>query len=308
MVPPAEFKSYYGRQILQSPTWKARNIAGYFFLGGLAGGSSLLAAGADVTERPSLRCAGRLVAAGAVAGSLVALVDDLGRPERFLNMLRVFRVTSPMSVGSWVLATYGPLASLAAASEVLGRAAPSGRLAGKLAPFGRAAGLGAGALAPLLSSYSAAILADTAVPTWHDAHRELPFVFVGSAASAAGGLALAAVPPAEAGPARRLAVIGTVAELVAEWRMERRLGFVGEPLRKGRGGRIMWLAKILGATGAVVGGLLGRRSRLATAAGGLAMVAGSVCSRFGVFYAGVAASEDPKYTVVPQRGRVDITD
>lgn len=305
VVPDAEFRSYYGRQILQTPSWKAGNIAGYFFLGGLAAGSSLLAAGGDLTHRPGLRRAGRLAAIGAVSGSLVGLINDLGRPERFLNMLRVARPTSPMSVGSWLLAAYGPLAGAAAASEVLDWVAPASRLATKLGPPGRVAGLGAAALAPAVASYTAVLLADTAVPAWHDAHRELPLFFAGSAAAAAGGLALAAVPMAEAEPARRLAVLGVVAEAVAGQRMEQRLGTASEALRTGRAGRLMRLAKVLSAAGALVAALFGRRSRPAAVSGGLAMVAGSACTRFAVFYAGVAASEDPKYTVVPQRERAD---
>ncbi|MGH9108862.1 MAG: NrfD/PsrC family molybdoenzyme membrane anchor subunit [Acidimicrobiales bacterium] len=294
MVPRAQPSSYYGRPILQRSGWKARNIAGYFFLGGVAAGSSLLAAGGDLTGRPALRRAGRLVATAAVGGSVAALVKDLGRPDRFLNMLRVFRPTSPMSVGSWILASYGPLAGLAAVAEL--RSRPGG---------GRLAGLGAAALAPALASYTAVILADTAVPTWHDARRELPFVFAGSSASASGGLAMALVPPAQAGPARNLAVIGSALELGAGARMEQRLGLSGEPLREGRAGRVLWASKILTAAGALVGGLAGRHSRSAATAGGLAMAAGSACVRFATFYAGIASSEDPRYTVEPQRQRLD---
>ena len=103
-VPPARFTSYYGKPILNQPVWQSPDIPGYLFLGGLAGGSSLLAAGAHLTGRPVL---GKTAKAGAFAGgtlSVAALVHDLGRPARFLNMLRVFKVTSPMSVGSWLLA------------------------------------------------------------------------------------------------------------------------------------------------------------------------------------------------------------
>ena len=86
---------------------------GYLFLGGLAGASSVLAAGSQLTGRgwpgwPSRR-------AGAIGLSAVALVHDLGRPARFLNMLRVFKPTSPMSVGTWILSGYGPAAGAAAA-------------------------------------------------------------------------------------------------------------------------------------------------------------------------------------------------
>ena len=100
MVPPAEFRSYYGRSVLKAPTWKARDIAGYFFLGGLAGGSALLAAGADATGRPGACAARRGWSPPAQpALSLAALVHDLGRPERFVHMLRVVKPTSPMSIG-----------------------------------------------------------------------------------------------------------------------------------------------------------------------------------------------------------------
>jgi hypothetical protein len=104
MVPRAEFSSYYDRPVLHEPTWAATDIAGYLFLGGLAGASSVLAAGAQLTQRPRLARTAKVGAAGAIGLSLAALVHDLGRPSRFLNMLRVFKPTSPMSVGSWLLA------------------------------------------------------------------------------------------------------------------------------------------------------------------------------------------------------------
>jgi formate-dependent nitrite reductase membrane component NrfD len=271
----------------------------------LAAGSSLLAAGADLTGRPSLRRASRLAAILATGGSVVALVDDLGRPERFLNMLRVFRLTSPMSVGSWLLAVFGPLVGVAAASEVFGDNERSGRSAVQGRALGRAAGLGAAALAPGMASYTATILGDTAVPTWHDAHRHLPFVFVGSAASSSGGLAMVLAPVAEAAPARQLALVGTALELAAAQDMERTLGTVGTPLRTGKAGRLMLVSKVLSLGGAVAGALFGGRSRRMAAGSGLAMVVGSALMRFGIFHAGVAAAEDPAYTVVPQRARME---
>ncbi|MGH9106159.1 MAG: NrfD/PsrC family molybdoenzyme membrane anchor subunit [Acidimicrobiales bacterium] len=304
MVPRADFRSYYGRPVLQPPSWKAYNIAGYFFLGGLAAGSSLLAVAGELTGRPLLRRAGRLAAGAAFGGSLVALIEDLGRPSRFLNMLRVFRPTSPMSVGSWLFAAYGPLAGLAAVSEVAARDGKPDGWAVQLGTAGNVAGFGTAGLAPALATYTAVLLADTAVPTWHEAHRELPFVFAGSSASSSGGLAMAMVPVAEAGPARWFAALGTTLELVSEIRMERRLGKAGEPLRLGRPGGLMMAARVLGGAGALVGGVLGRRSRPAAIGAGLAMFAGSACARFGIFLAGVAASEDPSFTVVPQRERL----
>jgi hypothetical protein len=87
--------------------------------------------------------------------------------------------------------------------------------------------------------------------------------------------------------------------------MERGMGLAAEPLRTGKAGRLMKAAEVLTVAGAVLGGALGGRSRVAAALGGVAALAGSACTRFGIFHAGVASAEDPKYTVVPQRERLD---
>ena len=100
-------------------------------LGGLAGAASLLGAGAQATGRSAL---GRVSKTGAFSAgvlSLVGLVHDLGQPSRFLNMLRVFKVTSPMSVGSWILAGYVLLAGVAAASSLFGKAPRIGMAASR---------------------------------------------------------------------------------------------------------------------------------------------------------------------------------
>jgi hypothetical protein len=300
MVPEAEFRSYYGRPILQRPHWKAHNIAGYFFLGGLAAGSSLLAEIGVVTRRPSLRRVGRLAAVAAMGVSAALLVADLGRPSRFANMLRVFRPTSPMNVGSWLLSVYGPLTGVAALGELFSESADRrrGRRASRLA------GLGAAALAPGVASYTALVLSDTAVPVWHDAYRELPFVFVGSAASAAAGLGLMLVPVEEAGPAAFLGVLGNALGLAAEARMIARLGIGDDALRKNRARALMRPGEILGVSGSVGAALLARRSRSAAFVSGLAMLAGSAGIKFGIFNAGVISAEDPRFTVVPQRARL----
>ena len=158
--------------------WAERDIAGYLFAGGLAGASSILAAGADLTGRPRLARRAKLCATAAIGVSLAALIHDLGRPARFLNMLRVFKPTSPMSVGVWILSAYAPLNGASAASELTGDRAAHGAGGRRRR---RPAGAG-------VASYTAALIADTAVPAWHEGHRELPFLFAGSAASAAGGV------------------------------------------------------------------------------------------------------------------------
>ena len=286
--------SYYGMSVINPPIWEEREIAGYLFLGGLSGASAILASAAELSGRPRLAGRAELVASGTIALSLLALIKDLGRPERFINMLRVFKPTSPMSVGTWILSTYSPLIFGATAS----------RLTGRMLPLGRAAGLGAGLTGSLVSTYTAALISDTAVPAWHEGHREMPFLFAGSSAMAAGGFGLLAAPRAENSPAWRMALIGGAVELATERRLEQRLGTVAETMVSGTGGERMKLAKGLAASGLAVAGLLGRRNRVAAAAGGAALVAASAFTRFGIFAAGMTSAKDPRYTVEPQRARL----
>jgi formate-dependent nitrite reductase membrane component NrfD len=286
--------SYYGNAIINPPVWAERDIAGYLFAGGLAGASSLLATGADLTGRPRLARRTKLCASTAIGASLAALINDLGRPARFLNMLRVFKPTSPMSVGVWILFAYAPLNLASSASELTG-----------IAPrIGRAAGAGAGLLGPAVASYTAALIADTAVPAWHEGHRELPFLFAGSAASAGAGFGLLAAPLIENAPAQRLAVVGAVAELVAEQLLEHRLGMVAETMRTGTAGRRLKAAKALTVAGALGAATVARRHRVAAVLTGGALLTGSALTRFGIFAAGMASARDPKYTVEPQRARL----
>lgn len=285
--------SYYGRPIINAPVWQATDIAGYLFLGGLAGASSVLGAGAHATGRPALARTAKTGAISAISVSFVALIHDLGRPMRFVNMLRVFKPSSPMNLGTWLLSAYAPMAGLAAASAVTGRAPRTGA----------AATAGAALLGPGVATYTAVLFADTAVPAWHEAHRELPYVFAASAAGAAAGLGLLGSPTAENGPARRLVVIAAAAELVGVELLKRRIEEVAEVYEEGRAGTLMRTAQGLAALG-VAGALTGaRRRRTVAAASGAALLAASAATRFGVFAAGMRSAEDPKYTVGPQRRR-----
>jgi hypothetical protein len=289
VVPEAEFTSYYGRPIIKQPTWKALDIAGYLFLGGLAGGSSVLAAAAQAVGNDRLARVSKLGALGAISLSTAALVHDLGRPSRFANMLRVVKGTSPMSVGSWILTLYGPAAGVAAATE----------LTGWFPRIGRAATAGAALTGPAVACYTAVLICDTAVPIWHGAYREMPFLFAGSAAAAAGGFGLLTAPAA---PARDVAVFGAALELAVFRRMHSRLGPLAEPYEQGRAGRLARAAEVLTATGAITALFLGGRGR---ALAGAALLAGSAATRFAIFEAGRASAADPKYTVLPQRRRIE---
>jgi hypothetical protein len=305
MVPPAEFRSYYGRPIVKTPVW-THDIAAYLFTGGLAAGSALLAAGGDATGRPALRRAGRITSLGAILASTYFLVNDLGRPARFHHMLRVAKPTSPMSMGTWILSAFGTAAGAAAVAEaapLLPERGVLGLIRKLLQPIGTAGQYGAAVAAPALATYTAVLLADTATPSWHAAYRELPFVFAGSALASGAAIGLIAAPADQAGPARRMAICGAALELYAAHRVETSEGILSEPYRDGRPGRLLRAGRTLTIAG-VAGVALGRRSRVVSALSGLSLLTASVATRFGIFDGGVASAKDPKYTVVPQRDRL----
>ena len=293
MVEEAEFTSYYGRPIIKPPVWKSPDVPLYLFLGGAAGSSSIMGAMADLTDRPVLTRNARYVSGGAAIASVVFLIHDLGRPERFLHMLRVIKPTSPLSIGSYILAPFSAAAGATAAVELLGWFP-------RLKRFG---GVVAALFGGPLATYTGVLFANTAVPSWHAAHKELPFVFGASGMAAGGGITMALSPIEEAGPSRKMAVAGAAIELAAMHRVETEFGIVSEPYHEGKAGRLLRAAKSCTAAGAALTVVAGRRRAGAVAAGAL-LAAGSLLTRFGVFEAGMASARDPKYTVVPQRERL----
>jgi hypothetical protein len=284
--------SYYGKPIIKEPVWKPE-IPKYFFAGGLAGASATLSAAARATGNDVLARRALHVAAAGVTVSPYFLIKDLGRPLRFYNMMRVFKVTSPMSVGTWIVAAEGTSTGVAAACDLFG-----------VLPRVRATAQAvSGLLGPAMATYTGALVADSVVPVWHEARRELPLLFAGSSAAAAGGLAAALTPVVAAGPARRLGLLGAVTELVTHKVMEKRLGeLVAEPYKKGEGGRYTKAAEAATLAGGALMLLAGRNRAGAIAAGAL-LAAGSWCTRFAVYHAGKASAADPTYTSIPQRAR-----
>jgi formate-dependent nitrite reductase membrane component NrfD len=293
MVPPAEPRSYYGRPVIKEPTWTPE-IPIYFFTGGLAGASAGLAFVARLTGHEQLARAATGNAFAAVAVSPALLISDLGVPKRFLNMLRVFKVTSPMSVGSWILSVEGGLLAVTATHEFLGWfPKPLARLAETLAAvFGMP-----------LATYTAALIANTSVPIWHEGRKELPFAFAGGSAMAAGGAA-SLLAGDEAGPGRRLAIIGAVTELVAVQHSKSSLGKLAEPYSTGDAAKFEKATTLCAGGGAA---LLAyselRRSRPAGVIGSLMALAGSMAARWMVFKGGFQSAKEPEYTVGPQRER-----
>ena len=290
----SEMRSYYGRPIVKEPTW-TWEIPTYFFTGGLAGASAVLSSAARISGNQTL--ARRALYIGAVADlvSPALLISDLGRPERFHHMLRVVKVTSPMNLGSWVLLVNGGATTTAAALQLLG----------KWKPLRLAASAVAALAGPPLATYTGVLVADTAIPVWHEGRHELPWIFGASAAASAGATASMFVPPRDAGPARRLAIAGVLAEGALMQAMELRLGTVGEVYRQGEAGKLSRAAKGLAAAGAALLATRGRKSRASAVVGGAMVCAGELCLRWTVFKAGFQSARDPKYVVESQRQRIE---
>jgi formate-dependent nitrite reductase membrane component NrfD len=289
-----QMRSYYGRPIVKEPTW-TWEIPTYFFTGGVAGASAVLSSAARVTGND--RLARRALYIGAVADlvSPLLLISDLGRPERFHHMLRVVKVTSPMNLGSWVLLVNGGATTTAAVLQLLG----------KWKPLRIAASIVAALAGPPLATYTGVLVADTAIPVWHDARHELPWIFGASAAASAGAAASMFVHPRDAGPARRVAVAGVLVEGALMQAMEHRLGTVGEVYHEGEASKFSSAAKGLSAAGAALLMLRGRKSRAAAVVGGALVCTGELCLRWAVFKAGFQSARDPKYVVESQRRRVE---
>jgi hypothetical protein len=291
--PPDVIRSYHGQPVLKEPIW-TWEIPCYFFTGGLAGASAGLAYGAGLRGNQVLARRAWDAAATGVLLSPALLISDLGRPERFLHMLRMFKVTSPMSVGTWILSASGATTTLAALNQRTGRFP---RLA-------RAARPAAALLGLPLATYTGALVANTAVPAWHESRRLLPFVFGSGAALSAGAAAVVATPPRDAAPARRLALAGALLEVGLKQTMERQLGPLGEPYHQGAGARLGHLAQGLIGAGSALLAARGRSSRAAAATAGTLLLGGAMAARWSVFKAGAQSAADPRYVIGPQRSAI----
>lgn len=289
--------SYYDRPVLKEPVW-IWAVPAYFYVGGAAGAAAVLGAAAQVSDRRGLRGLVTRCRWIATAGSVVGtglLIHDLGRPERFLNMLRVFRPSSPMNVGSWILSAFAPLAG---GSAVLSEAD------GFLRAVGDVAGLNAGVIGGPLAGYTAVLISNTAVPVWQATGRSSPPAFIASSMGAAAGLLqLMRLSDREARIVRRFAVAGTVAELAAERVLQleaARVERVTRPLHEGRAGVLLRVAKLLSAASLVLNLAPARSSGKARVAG-LTGTLGSLAFKWGLFEAGKASARDPRATFHQQR-------
>jgi formate-dependent nitrite reductase membrane component NrfD len=240
-------------------TWE---VPVYFWFGGMASGSAFVALACEAAgDRRSARVA-RLVAMGAAGCGGPLLIADLGRPERFLHMFRIFKTRSPMSMGAWCLLAFTQTGGGAVAADLLDRR----RIARVLSAATAALGM-------YLGSYTGVLLASTAVPAWNRSRRYLPAIFMCTATAsgaAATRLALAATGTRPGHPTRSalatLECLAMAGELALSALNDRGLGIAGRALESGRSGRLLKTARALTASGLA--------TRLATRGGRGGAIAG----------------------------------
>jgi formate-dependent nitrite reductase membrane component NrfD len=271
--------------VINAPVW-TWEVPLYFFFGGVASGSSFVALACDAAGDERSAAVARKVTLAATLPCAPLLILDLGRPLRFLNMLRIFKVRSPMSMGAWCLSAFSGAASAAVGADLLGRRREAWL-----------AGAATAALGTYLGSYTGVLLASTAVPVWARSRTTLPPIFICTAAAggaAANRLVLAAVGVPRGHPTR--AALGTVetvamaAELALSSFNERRLGTLSGALEDGRPGRTFTFAKW-----AVRGGLALRfspRRGVTDHVASVLYLLAALAFRFGWVGAGKASARD----------------
>ena len=289
--------SYYNRPVIKKSVW-SWDIPAYYVIGGISGTSMVLGGAATLLDRDALPHLVRNTRWVAVTGAILSstlLVHDLGRPSRFIYMLRVFRPTSPMSVGSWILVSFSSLSGLALIGEWLPR---------PLRPIGDAAAVLAGVFGLGLAGYTGVLVGNTVVPVWQRSHRVLPVLFLASAAAGA-----TALFDLWEGNQRELKIAGIfgaaakVTEIASIHILEDDLATVPEavrPLREGISGALWNAGKVLSLAGLVLS-LFAHRSRRVRRINAVVGTVGAACVKFAVHYAGQPSALNPRATFHQQR-------
>jgi formate-dependent nitrite reductase membrane component NrfD len=283
--------SYYGRPIVKPHQWKPE-IPLYFWIGGVTGASSTACILARMRRQHDLARFYKRVALAGVMISPLLLISDLGVRHRFYNMFRVFKPTSPMSVGSWLLAALGGTIAASTVAELIDW---------NVAAVGTEAI--AAILGPALTTYTAVLISNTATPIWHEARGELPFVFVASGVAGAGALGVFFGPEDQTGAARRAMIWGGIGVDLTMRAMHASVGkVISEPYRAGNAGALQSFAAMLGAAG-VGFGILGKKSRKMCRVAACLTIAAGIFERFAILEAGKQSATDPKYVVESQRSQ-----
>jgi hypothetical protein len=275
--------------LIKAPVW-TWEVPLYFWFGGIAAGASFVALACDLAGDEKSAAVARKVALGALGPSPVLLILDLGRPERFYNMLRIFKPRSPMSMGAWALTVFGNLAAAAVGADLLGRRREA-----------RALGAANAVVGGYLGSYTGVLLASTAVPVWARSRLFLGPIFVSTAAATgAAACRLTLRLPDEHPTARALSRVQTgamAAELALSVVNERRLGPLAAGLEVGRPGKLFKAAKW-----AVRAGLALQVARRQHAASALYLAAG-LLFRYAWVGAGPLSARDDRVVAEMARSR-----
>jgi formate-dependent nitrite reductase membrane component NrfD len=289
--------TYYARPVLKPPVW-IWTVPAYFFVGGISGAAMTMGLAAQLAGGARLRpFEERCRWVGAIGGGIgsVLLISDLGRKARFLGMLRVFRPSSPMSVGSWVLALATPLS---AGSALLSMTR------GGLWYVGYAAGVGAGILGMPLATYTGVLLGNSAVPIWLTTRKTLPLLFAASAAASLASIFdLMPLGDRERAIAHRFGIAGRMAELAAGEAVERQACAnpqVGLPFRQGASGAL-WKAAKAFTLASLILTLIPGKCKAQRRAAGICGILGGLSLRFAVLHAGKVSSLDPRATFSQQQ-------
>jgi formate-dependent nitrite reductase membrane component NrfD len=234
---------YYRIPPLKPPPW-TWEVPLYFFVGGAAGAAAVIGAIADYTgaDRELVRHARWIAAAGSVI-SPALLISDLGRPERFLAMLRVFKPQSVMSVGVWTLLGFSTAAAATAFAQFLGDRYGSSWPVRVMENAGQAASLAFGLP---FSNYTGVLIGATAIPVWNRNAGRLPLHFGASGLGAAVGI-LELMGSRKSHALQALALGASLFETYEGLSIERRTGADLDPLKRGTSG-------LLTRTGGVLSG------------------------------------------------------
>jgi hypothetical protein len=296
---PAPIKghdSYYGLPALKPPVW-TWEVPLYFFIGGIAGVSSCIAFIAHVFRAdPAMIRLLLWIALSGAAICPVLLIADLGRPRRFLNMLRVFKLQSPMSMGVWILVAFSGCAFLATMSNEVDLRGYGSSIVTALRWFGEVSGAMTGLL---LASYTGVLLGATAIPVWFTNRRFLPAHFLTSGLG--GSSAILELSGFFISATQILGFITAGLEIVFEALFEIRKPDVDAPLHQGRSGIAFRMAGLLEGPTALVIRIIWGSAPGGRRAAAICFLAGSLLSRYAWIWAGRVSAKQPGTQFALQR-------
>jgi formate-dependent nitrite reductase membrane component NrfD len=284
---------YYKQPLLKEPQWSPL-IPVYLFVGGATGSLGVIGSLADLLsgDRELAQKARSMAAGGAVLSSALP-VADLGRPSRFLNMLRVFKPQSTMSMGSWALSAFSLFAGISSFADLLalrfGNRLPTRAMRG----IGRA---GSVLFGMPFHNYTGVLIGASVIPVWNKRIRSLPREFgMSGLQSAVGLLELAG----EAGyPA--LNCLGLLSAGFQSWEAVDLLRTSDRallPAKKGISGALVRVAGVLSGPLPIalrIASLFLKPSRRLRRLAAWSGIVGSLFMRHGWLYAGHVSSRDWK--------------